>query len=70
MVNSYNQYKVVSLKAKRYTLQSSSPMQPSKEGVNYHHNFSQTFMLTGNHSFLSLGGTVLTIVLLIQMHFS
>ena len=32
MVNRYNQYKVVSLKAKRYTLQSSSPKQPSKEG--------------------------------------
>ena len=49
MANSYNLYKVESLKAKRYTLQSLDPMHPSKERVNYHHNFSQTFMLTGNH---------------------
>ena len=70
MANSYNQYKVESLKSKRYTLQSSYPMHPCKEMVNYHHNFSQKFMLTGNCRFLSLGGTVLTIVLPTQMHFS
>ena len=37
MVNSYNEYKVESLKAKRYTLQSSDPMHPFKKRVNYHH---------------------------------
>ena len=42
MANSYNLYKVESFKAKRYTLQSSNPMHPSKERVNYHHNFSLT----------------------------
>ena len=41
-----------SLKAKMYTLQSSDPMHPSK---------------TGNHSFLSLSGTVLTILLPTKM---
>ena len=41
-----------SLKAKIYTLQSSDPMHPSK---------------TGNHSFLSLSGTVLTILLPTKM---
>ena len=45
MLNCYNSCKVESLKAKRYTLQSSDLIHP----VNYHHNFSQTFMLTGNH---------------------
>ena len=35
-------------------------MHPSKKRVNYHHNFSQTFMFTGNHYFLLLGGTVFT----------
>ena len=54
---------IESLKAKRYTLQSSDPMHPSKKRVNYHQNFSQMFMLTENHFFLSLGGTVFTIVL-------
>ena len=49
VVNSYHYYKVESLKAKRYTLQSSNPMHPSKSRVNYHYNFSQTFMLTENH---------------------
>ena len=49
IANSYNLYKVENLKAKRYTLQSSDPMHPSKERVNYHHNFSLTLMLTGNH---------------------
>ena len=34
MVNSSNYYKLESLKAKRYTLQSSNPMHPSKNGVN------------------------------------
>ena len=34
MVNSNNYYKLESLKAKRYTLQSSNPMHPSKNGVN------------------------------------
>ena len=58
------------MKAKRYTLQSSDPMHPSKRRVVYHHNFSQMFMLTVNHWFLSLGGTVSTIVLPTQMHFS
>ena len=42
MANSYNLYKVESLKAKRYTLQSSNPIHPTKERVNYHHNFSLT----------------------------
>ena len=42
MANSYNLYKVESFKAKRYTLQSSNPMHPSKERVNYHHNFYLT----------------------------
>ena len=51
MVNSYNWHKVESLKAERYTLQSSNPKHPSKYGVNYHHNFAQTFMLTESHSF-------------------
>ena len=37
MVNSYNYYKFESLKAK------------SKERVDNHDDFSQTFMLTGNH---------------------
>ena len=69
IVNSYNWYKVESLKAKRYTWQSSDPMHPSKRRVIYHHTFSQMFMLTGNHLFLSLGGTVFTIVLPSQMHF-
>ena len=32
MVKSYNQYKVESLKAKRYTLQPSDPMHPTKKG--------------------------------------
>ena len=41
-----------SLKAKMYTLQSSDPMHPSK---------------TGNHSFLSLSDTVLTILLPTKM---
>ena len=48
MANSYNLYKVESFKAKRYILQSVHPMHPGKERVNYHHNFSQMFMLTGN----------------------
>ena len=43
-------------------------MHPSKERVNYHHNFSQMFMLTGNHYFLSLCGTVLTIFLPTRIH--
>ena len=42
MANSYNLYKVESLKAKRYTLQSSNPTHPTKERVNHHHNFSLT----------------------------
>ena len=42
MANSYNLYKVESFKAERYTLQSLHPMHPSKERVNYHHNFSLT----------------------------
>ena len=63
MANSYNLYKVESFKAKRYILQSLHTMHPSKERINYHHNFSLTLMLTGNHLFLSQGGTVLTIVL-------
>ena len=45
-------------------------MHPSKKRVSYHHNFSQTFMFTGNHYFLLLGGTVFTILLPTQMHFS
>ena len=49
MANSYNLYKVESFKAERYTLQSLHPMHPSKEMVNYHHNFSLTLTLTGNH---------------------
>ena len=57
MVNSYNQYKVESLKTKRYTLQSSNPMHPRKRRVISHNNFSQMFMSTENHLFLSLGGT-------------
>ena len=44
-------------------------MHPSKNRVNYHHNVSQTFMLTGNHLSLSLGGTVLKIVPLTQVNF-
>ena len=55
MVNSYHKYKVESLKAKRCTLQSPDPMHPSKERVNYHHNFSQTFMLR-DLSEISRGG--------------
>ena len=43
-------------------------MHPSKERVNYHHNFSQMFMPTGNTT--KVGSTILTIVLLTQMHFS
>ena len=39
----------ISLKAERYTLQSSDPMHPRKKRVNCYHNFSQTFMLIGNH---------------------
>ena len=70
MVNSYNKYKFESLKAKRYTLQSSDPIHPDKRRVIYHHNFFQMFMLTGNLLFVSLGGTVSTIVLPTQMHFS
>ena len=49
MTNSYNLYKVESFKAERYALQSLPPMHLSKEEVNYYNNFSQTFMLTGNH---------------------
>ena len=60
MVNSYNKYKVESLKTKRYTLQSSEPMHPTKRRVVSHHNFPQMFMLTENHLFLSLAGTVFT----------
>ena len=43
---------------------------PGKRKVIYHHNFFQMFMPTGNLLFLSLGGTVSTIVLPTQMHFS
>ena len=60
MVNSYNWHKVETFEAKKYTLKSSNPMHPSKNRVNHHHNFSQTFIFTGNHWFLSLGGSVLT----------
>ena len=69
MVNSYNLYKVESLKAKRDTLQSSDPAHPCKRG-------SITTIASPKHSCLnrkslmSLGRTVLTIVLLTQMHFS
>ena len=47
MVNSYNWHKVESLKAERYTLQSSNPKHPSKYGVNNHHNFSQNIYAYG-----------------------
>ena len=40
MVNSYHEYKVESLKAERYTLQSLNPMHPSKSKVNFCHIFS------------------------------
>ena len=70
MVNSYNLYKVESLKAKRDTLQSSDPAHPCKRG-------SITTIASPKHSCLNrkslmlLGCTVLTIiVLLTQMHFS
>ena len=46
------------------------PYASQQRRVIYHHTFSQMFMLTGNHLFLSLGGTVFTIVLPTQMHFS
>ena len=49
MANSNNLYKVESLKAERCTLQSLDPRHTGKERVNYHHNFSQTIMLTGNY---------------------
>mgnify|MGYP000096728791 CR=1 FL=1 len=48
MVDSYNQKRVESLKIKRDTLQSSILFILAKK-VNYHFNFSQKFMLTGNH---------------------
>ena len=57
------------MKAKRYALKASSPMHSSKNRVYYHLNFYQTFMLTGNQYFLSIGGTVLTIVLPTQKNF-
>ena len=69
MVSSYNLYKVESLKAKRDALQSSDPAHPCKKG-------SITTITSPKHSCLnrkslmSLGGTVHTIVLLTQMHFS
>ena len=51
---------IESLKAKRYTLQSSDPMHPSKKKSQLQ---SIMFMHTENYFFLSLGGTVFTIVL-------
>ena len=69
MVSSYNLYKVESLKAKRDALQSSDPAHPCKKG-------SITTITSPKHlclsrkSLMSLGGTVHTIVLLTQMHFS
>ena len=45
-------------------------MHPSKNSVNYHHNFSQTLLLTGNYSSVSLVGNVFTVIVLpSQMHF-
>ena len=49
LINCYYYRKFESFKAKRCTLQSLHPMHPSKERVNYHYNFSQMFMLTGNY---------------------
>ena len=54
MVNSYHEYKVESVKAERYTLQSSNPMHPSKSRVNFCHIFSYACMLAGSHYFLWL----------------
>ena len=41
----------------------------TKRRATYHNTFSQMFMVTGNHLFLSLGGTLFRIVLPTQMHF-
>ena len=56
MVNSYNQYKGESLRAKRYTLQSLDPMQPHKNVVHCHHNFSQ---VTGHVEGSCMGNDIL-----------
>ena len=45
VVNSYNKYKVESLKAKRYALQSSNPLHPGKKG-------SVTTITSPKHSYL------------------
>ena len=59
--------KLKSLKAKRYTLQSSKPMHPCKSRVNYPYTSSHTFILAGNHFFLgTTDATVLTLVVQCQ----
>ena len=45
MVNSYDKYKVESLKAKRYALESSNPLHPGKKG-------SVTTITSPKHSYL------------------
>ena len=59
--------KFKSLKAKRYTQQSSKPMHPCKNRVNYPYTSSYTFILAGNHSFFgTTDATVLTMVVQCQ----
>ena len=63
MVNSYNYYKVERLKAERYYNHKTLSILAKIGQLQYCTAFSQTFMLTGSHKFLSAGGTVLTAVL-------
>ena len=61
--------KVESLKAKRCTFQSLNPMHPSKEKGQLPPKLLPN-VYAYRKSFMSLGGTVLTIVPLTQIHFS
>ena len=54
MVNSYYKYKVESLKAERYTLQSLNPMYLGKNRVNFCLTYSYRNMFAGSHNYLRL----------------